>query len=226
MEQGFKSWCSEFLGTFTLCFIGEGAICIHQMTAPAESGLLAVAIAHGLALAVMISALGAVSGAHFNPAVTFGFLVTRRMSLPSAVAYWVAQLAGALAASALLVTIVPDAVWQAVHLGAAGLQANLTPLGGIIVEFVLTFFLVTAVWGTAVDERRPSIGGFGIGLAVTMDILVGGPLTGAAMNPARALGPALVAGFWQDHWVFWVGPMLGGAAAALFYDRVVMPRKA
>jgi glycerol uptake facilitator-like aquaporin len=95
----------------------------------------------------------------------------------------------------------------------------------VFVEFVLTFFLVTAVWGTAVDARRPAIGGFGIGLCVAMDILVGGPLTGAAMNPARAFGPALAAGMWENHWIWWVGPMLGGAVAGVLYNSLLLPKQ-
>lgn len=222
MDQGIKSYWAEFLGTFTLCFAGQGAICAQQMMGPGGPGLLGIAVAHGLALAVMISAFGAVSGGHLNPAVTFGFLVTGRQSVPSALAYWVSQLLGAVVASFALAAVFPDAVWQAVRLGATAVSPGLTPLGAALVEFVLTFFLVTAVWGTAVDERHPPIGGFGIGLAVTMGILAGGPLTGAALNPARAFGPALVAGFWDLHWVYWVAPLLGGGAAALMYSRVVL----
>lgn len=224
MDQGVKSWWAEFLGTFTLCFIGQGAILVHHMSSPAESGLVAVAIAHGLALVVMVTALGPISGGHFNPAVTFGFLVTRRFSFNSAAAYWIAQLLGAVVASWLLVAVFPDSVWQAVRLGSAMVSVNLTAFGGLLVEFILTFFLVTAVWGTAVDARHPPLGGLAIGLAVTMGILMGGPLTGAAMNPARAFGAAVVSGFWPLHWVFWLGPLLGGAAAALVYDRFVIDR--
>jgi len=224
MEKGMKVYAAEFTGTFALCFIGQGAICAQQLTG--ASGLLAVAVAHGLALAVMISALMAVSGAHFNPAVSFGFFLTGRQSAPSMFSYWLAQLLGAVVASLALRALFPSSTWHAVHLGAAQVRGGLPPLGGLLAEFVMTFFLVTAVWGTAVDERRPPIGGFGIGLAVTMDILVGGPLTGAAMNPARALGPALVANFWNGHWVYWMGPLLGGGTAAVAYDRWILGGKA
>lgn len=224
MDQGARSYWAEFLGTFTLCFAGQGAICVHQMSGAQDSGLLAIAIAHGLALAVMISALGATSGGHFNPAVTFGFLVTGRQRPASALAYWISQLLGAVVASYLLRSLFPSSVWQAVHLGAAGLSPEITVRGGLLIEFVLSFFLITAVWGTAVDPRAPKIGGFGIGLTVTMDILMGGPLTGAAMNPARAFGAALASGFWSNHWIFWVAPLAGGAAAALVYAGLVHPR--
>jgi MIP family channel proteins len=222
MDQGAKSYWAEFVGTFTLCFIGQGAICANELLGADGPGLLGIAVAHGLALAVMISAFGATSGGHLNPAVTFGFLVTGRQSLPSAIKYWISQLAGAVVASWLLTMVFPAAIWQAVRLGAAGLSPETTVTGGMIAETIMTFFLVTAVWGTAVDERAPRIGGFGIGLAVLMGILMGGPLTGAAMNPARAFGPALVAGAWETHWLWWVAPMLGGGLAALTYQRIVL----
>jgi MIP family channel proteins len=222
MDQGPKSYWAEFLGTFTLCFAGQGAIVMQQ--AAGTNNLLVVAVAHGLALAVMISALGAWSGAHFNPAVTLGFWFTRRISLTSAITYWVSQLLGAIAASFLLRAVVPGEPGAAVHFGVPMLAAGVTVGQGFLLEFVMTFFLVTVVWGTAVDEKGPKIGGFGIGLAVCMDILFGGPLTGAAMNPARAFGAACASGVWTDHWLYWVAPMAGGAAAARVYKSLMNSR--
>ncbi len=222
MDQGPKSYWAEFLGTFTLCFIGQGAICVAQLQGAGPYALLAIAFAHGLALAVMISALGATSGGHFNPAVTLGFVVTGRQSMTSAITYWISQLLGAIAASFLLRSVIPGEAGQAVHWGVPMLGAGLSSSQGLIIEFVLTFFLVTAVWGTAVDSRAPKLGGLGIGLTVLMDILVGGPLTGAAMNPARAFGAACASGVWTGHWIYWLGPMLGGAAAARVYKSVVL----
>ena len=222
MDQGPKSYWAEFLGTFTLCFAGQGAIVMQQ--AAGTNNLLVIAVAHGLALAVMISALGTWSGGHFNPAVTFGFWVTRRMSLTSAITYWVSQLLGAIAASFLLRAVVPGEPGAAVHFGVPMLSAGVSVGQGFLLEFVMTFFLVTAVWGTAVDERGPKIGGFAIGLTVCMDILFGGPLTGAAMNPARAFGAACASGVWTDHWLYWVAPMAGGAAAARVYKSMMSSR--
>ena len=222
MDQGPKSYWAEFLGTFTLCFAGQGAIVMQQ--AAGTNNLLVIAVAHGLALSVMISALGTWSGGHLNPAVTFGFWVTRRMSLTSAITYWVSQLLGAIAASFLLRAVVPGEPGAAVHFGVPMLAAGVSVGQGFLLEFVMTFFLVTAVWGTAVDERGPRIGGFGIGLTVCMDILFGGPLTGAAMNPARAFGAACASGVWTDHWLYWVAPMAGGAAAARVYKSLMSPR--
>jgi MIP family channel proteins len=224
MDQGLRSYWAEFVGTFTLCFIGQGAVCAVAITG-GDAGLLIVAIAHGLALATMISALGVASGGHFNPAVTFGFVVTGKQSLPSAVAYWVSQLLGALVASFLLRGVVPSAVAASTHLGAAIPMNGLGPLAVIAIEAILTFFLVTAVWGTAVDERGPKLGGFAIGLTVTMGILAGGPLTGAALNPARATGAAVASGTMSGLYLYWVGPLLGGAIAALTYKNLILGKK-
>ena len=225
MDKGLKSYAAEFLGTFTLCFIGQGAICANQLMGAQGPGLLGIAVAHGLALCVMISALGAVSGAHFNPAVTFGFLITGRHSVGSSIAYWVSQLLGAVVASYLLTMVIPSQIVDAVKLGAAGLAEGVTPGGAMLIELVLTFMLVIAVWGTAVDARAPNIGGFGIGLTVTMAILLAGPFTGAALNPARAFGAALVSGAWGPHWVWWVGPLAGGALGALVYRGLFLGEK-
>ena len=219
MDQGPKSYWAEFLGTFTLCFAGQGAIVMQQ--AAGTNNLLVIAVAHGLALSIMISALGQWSGAHFNPAVTFGFWVTRRMSLTSAITYWVSQLLGAIAASFLLRAVVPGEPGAATHFGVPMLASGVSVGQGFLLEFVMTFFLVTAVWGTAVDERGRRVGGFGIGLTVCMDILFGGPLTGAAMNPARAFGAACASGVWTNHWLYWVAPMAAGAAAARIYHSLL-----
>ncbi len=220
MDQGPKSYWAEFLGTFALCFVGQGAIVAQHLLG--RSDLLTVAAAHGLALAVMISTLGAVSGGHFNPAVTFGFVTTGRQSWTSAITYWVSQLLGAAVASVLLRASVPGEAGDAVHYGACAIAPGVGLSQAFILEFVLTFLLVTSVWGTAVDERAPRIGGFGIGLTLTAGILVGGPLTGAAQNPARAFGAALVSGNWGEQWLYWLAPLLGGAAAARIYKSVVL----
>ena len=222
MDQGPKSYWAEFLGTFTLCFISQGSIVMQQATG--ANSLLIVAVAHALALATMISALGVWSGAHFNPAVTLGFVVTRRMSLTSAVTYWLSQLLGAVTASFLLRAVMPGEAGELVHYGVPMLAANVTVGQGLLLEFVMTFLLVTVVWGTVVDERGPKIGGFAIGLAAFMDILVGGPLTGAAMNPARAFGAACASGVWTHHWIYWLAPMAGAVAAARMYKSMMSSR--
>lgn len=226
MGRGIKTGVAEFIGTFALCFIGQGSIIVAQMTNAGPGALVGIAAAHGLALATMISALGAVSGGHFNPAVTFGFVVTGRQKIGSAIGYWIAQLLAAVVASFLLHAWLPGEWVQAVKCGAPTLAPGISTTAGVLIEVVTTFFLVAAVWGTAVDDRRPPIGGFGIGLTVMMDILFAGPLTGAAMNPARAFGAAIFGHAMENHWVWWVGPLVGGGLAALLYDRMLLDRPA
>jgi MIP family channel proteins len=218
---------AEFVGTFTLILIGEGAICADQYMRSAGQpgmGLLAIAAAHGLAIGVMVTAVGHISGAHLNPAVTIGLWVTRRIGHLQAMAYWIAQLLGATAAAYLLTAIIPEAAWQSAHLGAPDLSADITRWPGILIEAALTFLLVFVVYATAVDEKGAfnKIAGFAIGLTITMDILVGGPFTNGAMNPARAFGPALAAHHWTNHGVYWVGPLAGGVIAGFLYDRAFL----
>lgn len=202
---------AEAIGTFTLTFIGILAITNGMIAGgPAASAeLVTVAFAHGLAIAVMVAALGAVSGGHFNPAVTFGFVVTGRLSLINGVLYWVAQILGALAASFLIGLM---AGFDAVDAGNPAVAENVGTGMAIVLEAVATFFLVLVVFGSAVDERAPkSVYPFAIGLTVTLGIMAIGPLTGGALNPARAVGPAIASGAFDRHFVFWVGPMIGGA---------------
>ncbi len=186
MKTG-KAAIAEFIGTFALCFIGAGAICTNQWTS-GSLGLLGIAVAHGTVLAVMISTLGHISGGHFNPAVTLGVLAAKKIDGETAGTYVLAQLLGGAAAGYVLKAIFPAAVWSIVHLGTPALATSLTMVQGILIEAVLTFFLVLTVFGTAVDPKGSwnAIAGFGIGTVLIFDILFGGPLTGAAMNPARA----------------------------------------
>ncbi|MFM2083011.1 MAG: hypothetical protein RL380_1702 [Verrucomicrobiota bacterium] len=208
---------AEFIGTFALCFIGIGAI--HHLGG-VPGGLLGIALAHGLTIAVFASAFGAISGGQFNPAVSFGLYVGGKLDLNKAVAYILAQLAGAVAgawfARGLLGSV------AAVSDGTPDLAGATSAVQGVAIEAVLTFFLVTVIYGTAVDKRAPQLGGLAIGLCVTLDILFGGPLTGAAMNPARVFGPALIAHHWTNHFVYWAGPMLGGLLSGLVYGRFLI----
>lgn len=221
---------AEFIGTFALIFIGAGSICADQFLRAGGGsgmGLLGIAVAHGLALGIMVTAVGHISGGHINPAVTIGFWVTKRMTTFETLAYWAAQLAGGVAAAFLLTLLVPEETWRAVQLGTPALATDFPVANGIILEAVLTFLLVFVVFATAVDEKGAfaKIAGFAIGLTITMDILLGGPFTGAAMNPARAFGPALAANSWRHHGVYWVGPLLGGALAGALYSGLFL-RKA
>ena len=226
MKWDLRSSVAEFLGTFALCFIGAGSICTNQWTSGAV-GLVGIALAHGTVLAVMISALGHISGGHFNPAVTIGVLSVNKMEGSKAFAYIIAQLAGAVAAGYLLRGIVPEQVWQPVHLGTPGLNQGISVIQGVILEIVLTFFLVLTVFGTAVDPKGSgnAIAGFGIGTVLVFDILVGGPVTGASMNPARTFGPALASGFWDHHLLYWIGPIVGGVLAGSLYSSVFLKKR-
>ena len=226
MKEGGRALVAEFIGTFALCFIGAGVICTNDLTMGAV-GLVGIALAHGAVLGVMISALGHHSGGHFNPAVTIGLLTVGRISRKRALGYVAVQLAGSVLAGYLLLLIFPERVWQPVHLGTPGLSAQTTLMEGILVEIILTFFLVLTVCGTAVDPKGSwnAVAGFGIGTVLVFDILMGGPLTGAAMNPARAFGPALASGYWKHHLVYWIGPLVGGILAAALYAKVFLGGK-
>jgi MIP family channel proteins len=218
---------AEFLGAFALVFFGEGAICADQFLHGAGApGLFGIAMAHGLAIAIMVSALGHISGGHFNPAVTIGFWVTKRLNTVDVLLYWAAQLAGAAAAAYLLRAVVPDDAWRAVALGTPELARDFPRWAGMALEGVTTFFLVLTVFATAVDERGTfrSIAGFGIGLVIALGIIVAGPFTGGALNPARAFGPALAANHWANHGVYWVGPLAGGFLAGLLYDTIFLKK--
>lgn len=216
MGEPGKAYLAEFVGTFMLCFIGAGAIITNELPG-GSMGLVGIALAHGIVLGVIVSVFGHISGAHVNPAVTVGLLVGGKIKGGRAVGYIVSQLVGGIVAGVLLRTIYPAAVWSKVNLGTPGLGPQVSAGVGVLVELILTAFLVLAVYGTAVDKKGPKIGGFGIGLVLTFNILMGGPLTGASVNPARTFGPAVASGFWAAHWVYWVGPILGGILAAVIY---------
>ncbi len=219
MRIAWKECVAELIGTFALCFIGAGAICTDALT-KGQVGLIGIALAHGLVLSIAVSSTMAISGGQLNPAVTLALYATGRIKQFGQVAQLiVSQCVGGALAGFFLTWIFPRAVWEKVHLGAPALGYGITPGAGIFLEAILSFFLIFAVYGTAVDARAPKLGGFAIGLTIAFDILMGGPLTGAAMNPARAFGPALAANFWDNHIVYWIGPILGGAVAGWVYDK-------
>ncbi len=217
-EDVLRRAIAEFIGTFTLIFIGVGSIV--AMNEIHDPSLIGVAIAHGLAIGIMVSALGHISGGHFNPSITFGFLITRRIKPTLGVVYWVAQLLGAALAALLVQDLLPRASSEAVHLGVPALGGGVDAGSGFVLEAILTFFLAWVVFASAVDPRGTfkSIAGLAIGLTITIDILFGGPFTGAAMNPARAFGPQLVGDHWANGWVWYAGPILGASVAALLYE--------
>ena len=212
--DGRKALTAEFIGTFALIYIGAGA------GALGVGGLVGIALAHGLVIVAFAYAYGHHSGTHINPAVTFGMMVAGEISLTDAIRYWVVQFAGAtLAAFALSATIRGS--------GATGLGAttfdpvSMTSTQAILIEAILTFFLVNTIMNTAVSGKAGNLAGLAIGITLVFCILMGGPLTGASLNPARTFGPALVSGDLRQFWVYLVGPLLGAAAAALLYRSVL-----
>ena len=218
---------AEFIGTFALIFFGAGSICTDEyLRSSGGIGLLAIALAHGLAIGLMVSAFGHISGGHFNPAVTIGIWVTKRINTIEALLYWAAQLLGGTVAALVLRTVIPDDTWHKALLGTPELARDFPVWAGMSLEAVTTFFLVLVVFATAVDERGAfkAISGFGIGLTITLGILVAGPLTGAALNPARAFGPALVSNHWAHHGIYWIGPLAGGFIAGLLYDGLYLKK--
>jgi aquaporin Z len=218
---------AEFLGTFFLCFAGIGAILSATATVGGGGGLVAIALAHGIALSVAVNAFGGVSGAHFNPAVTIAAFATGRANAAKAVSYILTQLAGATAAAQACAMIFPANAVAEANLGIP-LPASWATAGTVLgAEVIMTFLLAIAIFGTAIDPRGAvvKIGGFGIGLTVTFDILAGGPVTGASMNPARSFGPALIQGHWDWHGFYWVAPIIGAVLGALVYQHLILEKE-
>jgi aquaporin Z len=217
---------AEALGTFGLVFVGAAVVVVNGGFPNSGIGLLGIALAHAVVLSVMISATMTISGGHLNPAVTVGLFITRRIDAVSAAAYIVTQLAAAFVGAWLVKLLLPPGAVRSALLGVPVIASSVTLNQAMGIEAVLTFFLMTAVFGTAVSPDAPRVAGFGIGLVLLFDILVGGPLTGAAMNPARAFGPAAVSGQWLGHVVYWVGPIAGAIVAALLWEYVLLPKTA
>ncbi len=218
--MNLKACAAEFIGTFALIFVGVGAIAGNLMNG-GQTGLVGIALAHGLTIAVMVSATAAISGGHLNPAVTVGLFFAKKIDSLNTIGYVLAQCLGAIAAACLIKAVVPAGILKVINMGTPALANEVTVAMGLITELILTFFLVFVVYGTAVDPRAPKVGGLFIGLTVALDILIGGPLTGAAMNPARHLGPALLGGGLQNLWLYWLGPILGGILATFTYQRIL-----
>jgi MIP family channel proteins len=216
---------AEFVGPLALVFVGGGAGIIASFNV-GGSGLVTVALAHGLVIGTMVSAVGHVSGGHFNPAITVGAWVTQKISSSLAALYILVQLAGAAAGALLLRIALPKALWNPSHISATVVnrQAGVSNGQAVLIEAILTFFLVWVVFGVAIDPEGSwnKIAGLAIGFVIAMDSFFAGPLTGAAMNPSRSFGPALVSGHWTGIWVYFVGPIAGGIVAAALYDGVIL----
>jgi MIP family channel proteins len=219
---------AEFVGALTLIFIGAGSIVAMTTFGVGSVGIIGIALAHGIAFAVMVSSLGHISGAHFNPAVTIGAWITQKIKSSDAIAYIVAQLAGATGGALLLKASLPKRVLEQTipPYGGVGVVKGLSNGQAVLIEAILTFFLVWVFFAIAVDPEGAfnKIAGLAIGLVITMDILMGGFFTGAAMNPARHFGTALIGSYWSNWWVYWVGPVAGAIVAASLYDGLMIKR--
>lgn len=210
-------FAAEAIGTFFLTFFGAGSILQNAAMGDAGYGLLGIALAHGIVLAIAVTATGATSGGHINPAVSIALAAWGKLPWSRVPLYVVAQVVGSALAAFVLRGLFSPGVLIATGLGTPAPAPGVSFGTVVLLEAIMTFLLVFAVCGTAVDPRAPKIGGFAIGLAVFVDILVGGPITGAAMNPARVLGPALVGGVWSMHAAYWIGPVVGAVVACLIY---------
>jgi aquaporin TIP len=219
-----KRYIAEFIGAFFLVFAGTAAIVADQqqtvVNLQSTIGTIGVALAHGLALFVAIAAIGRISGGHANPAVSLAFYIAKRLSLKDLGAYVVAQLLGGLVAAVVVKQIFPTDIVSSVGAGAPGLADGVNVLQGGLIEVILTFFLVFVIWGVAVDPKGPKIlAPLAIGLTVSFGVLIGGTFTGAAMNPARWFGPALLGGQLDGNWPVWVlGPIVGALIASTAYE--------
>lgn len=222
-----RKLAAEFFGTFIFVFVGAGSAVATQFLGVSNPGsaLIIGALANGIGLGIGISATMAVSGGALNPAVTLGLWVGGKLQARNVVSYIIAEILGATFAVLLLIAAAPSAIGKAVHWGSPTLASAINSWQGMLFELVMTFFLVFVVYGTAVDARAPKIAGLGIGLLVVTDVLVGGPFTGAAMNPARAMGPMIAGLFFPGYWwIYWVGPVIGGILAGLVYHWVIEER--
>src|SRR3972149_2300704 len=232
-DLGPSAWraaIAELIATLLFVFIGAGAVVVITGVlglSPGEdaAALVAIALAHGLAIATMVAATARISGGHINPAVTFAAVISGRMKPATGFVYVAAQMVGAVIGALLLKVVVVSSIEG--NLGAHGLNdaALSSDAAGVLVEAILTFVLVFTVFATAMDRRGlGNAAPIAIGFAILIDHFVGVPLTGASMNPARSFGPALVANEWDDHWVYWVGPLAGAGLAALIYYFVYLNR--
>jgi MIP family channel proteins len=222
MRDAWRHFAAEFIGMFAFVFIGSGAIMTARMS-QTPAGLLEVALAHGLTMAVMVSATMRISG-HINPAVTLGLLATRRIEPMMAALYIIAQILGAIAAGYVLKASFPDAIFVATRGGGQTIALDITGGQAFLLEAIATFFLVFVVFGTVVDLRGPKLGGLAIGFVIAADILAIGPLTGASMNPARSFGPAVASGVYEAQLLYWAAPITGGLIASLLYEFLFMRR--
>lgn len=226
-REAWRATVAEFIAVLLLVFFGAGtalaALSVSNGVLNA-AGIVAIAGAFGLTIALAVAATANISGGHVNPAVTFGAVITGRMSIIRGGMYWIGQLLGAIVGALLLSAAIPEAIQG--NLGANALAPGVSAANGLVVEIVITFALVFVVFATAIDSKGPGhLAPLAIGMTILVGHLVAVPFTGTSMNPARSFGPALIANAWMDHWIFWVGPLIGGGLAALVYEYIFLRRK-
>ncbi len=226
MPKLLRPLAAEFIGTLLFVFLGAGSVVAFVANGPTTGsiGPVGVALAHGVGMAVIVSMTMSISGGHINPAVTFGLWIADRVPGKLVWQYILAQVLGAVAGAALVKAVLPRMAVGVALVGTPRLASEVGFMDGVWIEALLTFFLVSAVFGTAVSSEAPKIGGFGIGLAIFVAALVAGSFTGAVMNPARAIGPALIAWQWNAHAVYWIGPLIGAGVAGALWKAVLLPR--
>ena len=221
-----RNWFAEAIATYALVFFGPLAIILSVVAfgdGLSIESIIMISLAHGAAIGLMVYAFGHISGAHINPAVTIPMMITKKISVADGIGYIIFQLIGAVVAAFSLKAILPE-IGAKVNFGTQGGPSELlnnSVMAGITVEIILTFFLVTVIFLTAVHKKAPAgIHGISIGGMVFLLHLVGVPLTGASMNPARTFGPAVVSGFWELHWLYWVAPIIGGIIAGVIMNYI------
>ncbi len=218
-ETQARPYVAEAMGIFVLTFAGSAALALFRLNQP--MGVFGVAFAHGLALMAMVYALGHISGCHINPAVTISMAATGQMKWPKAAGYIAAQLVGAILAGAVLRYLFADFVTET-RLGTTEVQAGFNAGRALVAEMVTTAFLTTVIFGAAVHKRAaPGFAGLAIGLTLALSILAVGPISNGSLNPARTFGPSLLASHWDDHWVYWAGPILGALIGGLLYTSLL-----
>lgn len=215
---------AEVYGTFALVFFGCAAVVVDSFPG-ARFGLIGIALVHAVVLSVAVTSTMAISGGHLNPAISIGLWTTRRISAQDTFVYVMAQLAGALLASLAVKSLFPAGVAKFVLWGTPTISSTISFTTAILFEALLTFFLMSAVMGTAVSKSAPKVGGFGIGLTLVFAMMIGGPFTGAALNPARAFGPAVISGSLDSLGAYFIGPIFGAIVAALLWEKVLLKEK-
>lgn len=225
-----RAWFAEAIATYALVFFGPLSIILSAVVfgeGLSIEAIIMISLGHGAAIGLMVYAFGHVSGAHINPAVTIPMIITKKIGIKDGIGYIIFQIIGAIIAAFTLKAILPE-LGAKVNFGTQGGPSELinnSITSGLAVEIVLTFFLVTVIFMTAVHKKAVAgIQGVSIGGMIFLIHLVGVPLTGASVNPARTLGPAIASGFWEFHWLYWIGPIIGGIIAGLIMNYIFVKK--